>query len=50
MFNSLLRSKSGATIVEYGLLLALLALVAITSAKTLGTALSTLFGAVAGAI
>lgn len=41
--NSMIRDEEGATMVEYGLLVALIALVALTAVKTVGTALSTLF-------
>lgn len=42
--------ESGATLVEYGLLVALVALVAIVGVTTLGKNLNTLFGNVAGSI
>ena len=48
--KSLVRDEDGASMVEYGLLLALIALVAITAVKTLGTGVSTLFNQVAGSI
>ncbi|HUY40906.1 MAG TPA: Flp family type IVb pilin [Candidatus Dormibacteraeota bacterium] len=41
--RSLLADDSGATLVEYGLLLALVAMAAMVSMKTLGTHISTLF-------
>jgi pilus assembly protein Flp/PilA len=41
--KSMIRDEEGATMVEYGLLVALIALVALTAVKTLGTDLSTLF-------
>jgi pilus assembly protein Flp/PilA len=41
---------SGATMVEYALLVAFVALVAIVGVKTLGTHLSTLFTTVAGSV
>lgn len=41
--NSMIRDEEGATMVEYGLLVALIALVALGAVKTVGTALSTLF-------
>lgn len=40
---SLLREEEGATMVEYGLLVALIALVALGAVQTLGINLSTLF-------
>lgn len=48
--KTMLRNESGATMVEYGLLIALIALVAFTAVKTLGTSVSTLFNNVAGSI
>jgi len=41
--KSLVRDESGATLVEYGLLLALIALVAIATMTTLGTNIKNLF-------
>jgi len=41
--NSMIRDEEGATMVEYGLLVALIALVALGAVKTIGTSLSTLF-------
>jgi pilus assembly protein Flp/PilA len=46
MFNTLIsmvRDEEGATMVEYGLLVALIALVALAAVKTVGTSLSSLF-------
>jgi pilus assembly protein Flp/PilA len=48
--NSMIRDEEGATMVEYGLLVALIALVALGAVKTLGTGLSTLFSGVAGSL
>jgi pilus assembly protein Flp/PilA len=45
--KSMIRDEDGATMVEYGLLVALIALVALGAVKTLGTNLSTLFNNVA---
>lgn len=42
-FLSILRDQDGATMVEYGLLVALIALVALGAITTLGTNLSGLF-------
>ncbi len=42
-FISMVRDEEGATMVEYGLLVALIALVALAAVTTLGTNLSTLF-------
>lgn len=48
--TSLLRDEEGATMVEYGLLVALIALVAITGVSLLGKNLLALFNTVAGSI
>jgi pilus assembly protein Flp/PilA len=45
--KSMIRDEEGATMVEYGLLVALIALVALGAVTTLGTHLSTLFNNVA---
>ena len=45
--KSMIRDEDGATMVEYGLLVALIALVALGAVKTLGTNLSSLFNSVA---
>jgi pilus assembly protein Flp/PilA len=45
--TSMIRDEEGATMVEYGLLVALIALVALAAVKTVGTDLSTLFNNVA---
>ena len=45
--KSMIRDEEGATMVEYGLLVALIALVALGAVKTIGTNLSTLFTSVA---
>ena len=53
MFHSLIsmvRDEEGATMVEYGLLVALIALVAIGAVTTLGTNLSSLFNNVANTL
>ena len=39
----MLADESGATMVEYGLMVALIAMVALTAVKGIGTGLSTLF-------
>ena len=44
--KSMIRDEEGATMVEYGLLVALIALVALGAVKTVGTNLSTLFTSV----
>lgn len=44
------RSESGATAIEYGLIVALIAVVIIGAVTALGSNLSTTFGAVAGSI
>ena len=48
--KTMIADESGATMVEYGLLIALIALVALTAVKTLGTSVSSLFNSVAGSI
>ena len=45
-----LRSEKGATAVEYGLMVALIAIVIIAAVILLGTRLSSLFSQVAGSI
>jgi pilus assembly protein Flp/PilA len=53
MINNLIamvRDEEGATMVEYGLLVALIALVAIVGITTLGGSLNTLFGNAAASI
>ncbi len=45
--KSMIRDDEGATMVEYGLLVALIALVALGAVKMLGTNLSSLFNNVA---
>ncbi|MFY9739760.1 MAG: Flp family type IVb pilin [Candidatus Cybelea sp.] len=47
---AMIRDEEGATMVEYGLLVALVALVAITGVTLLGTSLDSLFNNVAGSI
>jgi pilus assembly protein Flp/PilA len=41
--TSMLRDDQGATMVEYGLLIAFIAVIALVGVKALGTGLSTLF-------
>jgi pilus assembly protein Flp/PilA len=48
--KTMIRDEEGATMVEYGLLVALIALVAIVGVKTLGTNLSSLFTNVASSV
>jgi pilus assembly protein Flp/PilA len=48
--KSMIRDEEGATMVEYGLLVALIALVALGAVKTIGTNLSTLFTSVANSL
>lgn len=48
--KSMIRDEEGATMVEYGLLIALITLVALVAVKTLGTNLSSLFSTVAGSV
>jgi pilus assembly protein Flp/PilA len=49
-FKSMIRDEEGATMVEYGLLVAFIAIVALVGVKVLGTNLSTMFSAVAGSV
>jgi pilus assembly protein Flp/PilA len=49
-FSSMIRDEEGATMVEYGLLVALIAMVALVGVTTLGTNLKTLYTTVAGSI
>jgi pilus assembly protein Flp/PilA len=46
----MIHDDDGATMVEYGLLIALIALVALIGVKTLGTNLSSLFTTVSGSV
>jgi pilus assembly protein Flp/PilA len=48
--KSMLRDDKGATMVEYGLMVALIAMVALFAVKTLGTNLSSLFNTVANTV
>ena len=44
------KDEKGATMVEYGLVVAVIALVAVVGAKTLGTDLSTFFSTLGGTL
>jgi pilus assembly protein Flp/PilA len=46
----MIRSEEGASMVEYGLLISLIAVVAMIGVKALGTNVSTLYTTVAGTI
>jgi pilus assembly protein Flp/PilA len=48
--KSMIRDEEGATMVEYGLLVALIALVALGAVTTVGTKLSGLFANVAASL
>jgi pilus assembly protein Flp/PilA len=48
--NAMIRDEDGATMVEYGLLVALIALVALGAVQTLGGNLSTMFTNVGSSI
>ena len=48
--KSLIRDEEGATMVEYGLMVALVAVVCIVAVQLLGTNLSSLFNTVAGSM
>lgn len=50
LFTNLKRDEEGATMVEYGLLVALIALVALGAVQALGINLSSLFTTVANTI
>jgi pilus assembly protein Flp/PilA len=47
---SMIRNDEGATMVEYGLLVALIAMVCLVAVQALGTHLSTLFSSVASSV
>lgn len=46
LFRQFLKDDSGATAIEYGLIVALIAVVIITAVQTLGTKLDTAFGSI----
>jgi pilus assembly protein Flp/PilA len=48
--KALIRDEEGATMVEYGLLVALIAIVCLTAITAIGTNLSALFTTVAGTL
>jgi pilus assembly protein Flp/PilA len=48
--KSFIRDEEGATMVEYGLLVALIAMVALAGVTTLGTNLQSLYNTVAGSV
>jgi pilus assembly protein Flp/PilA len=48
--NSMIRDEEGATMVEYGLLVALIAMVALVGITTLGGNLQSLYTTVAGSV
>ena len=48
--KSMIRDEQGASMVEYGLLVSLIALVAIVGVTAVGTKLNTLFNNVAGSL
>lgn len=50
LFRERLRDESGATMVEYGLMVALVALVALAAVTLLGSNLSSIFNTVATSI
>jgi len=49
-FTKMIRDEEGATMVEYGLLVALIAVVALAGVKLIGTNLSSLYTNVAGSL
>ena len=50
LFKSFLRDEEGAAMVEYGLLVGLIALVAVGAVTTLGSSVKTLFTNIASAL
>jgi pilus assembly protein Flp/PilA len=48
--KSMIRDEGGATMVEYGLLVALIAMVALVGVTTLGSNLQSLYTTVAGSV
>ncbi len=50
ILNSMIRDEEGATMVEYGLLVAFIALVALVGVQALGGGLNGLFGNIAGSL
>lgn len=50
VFIALLKSESGATAIEYGLIAALIAVVIITGVTAVGTSLSTTFTTISGSL
>ncbi|HEX3368662.1 MAG TPA: Flp family type IVb pilin [Candidatus Cybelea sp.] len=49
-FMNMIRDEEGATMVEYGLLVALIAVVALVGVKAVGSNLSSLYSSVAGSL
>ena len=50
LFSRFVRDESGATVIEYGLIAALIAVVIIGAVTSVGTGLTTTFTSVAGAV
>ncbi|MGB6413387.1 MAG: Flp family type IVb pilin [Candidatus Cybelea sp.] len=50
LLSSMIRDEEGATMVEYGLLVALIAMVALVGVTTLGQSVSSVFNNVAGSV
>ena len=50
LFSTMIRDEEGATMVEYGLLVALIALVALGAVQALGINLNTMFSSVANTL
>jgi pilus assembly protein Flp/PilA len=50
LLSSMIRDEEGATMVEYGLLVALIAMVALAGVSALGINVQTLFTTVAGSV
>ncbi len=47
-FRSLIKDKSGATAIEYGLIAALVSIAAVVALQNLGTSLNSMFSVVSG--
>ena len=50
MFNRLMKDESGATMIEYGLIAALISVAAITALQLMGGSLQTMFNTVSTAL
>ena len=50
LIKNLIKNESGATMVEYGLMVALIAVVCVAAVTLIGTNLSTMFTGIAGSL